>query len=166
MGPSHFLGPRNPFCSTESGSHSWHRDQSPHYPQRRSKFAVSAPFPLAESQFLPSSHQAHRRGERSRVWGPGGLLTLLVNKFLLITHVRDAVACVHVCVCVRTRALSCFSCVQLFVILWTECSPPGSSVHGISQARYLNIAISSSRRHSGLKDRNPVSCLADGFFTM
>ena len=32
--------------------------------------------------------------------------------------------------------LSHFSCVQLFVTLWT-CSPPGSSVHGILQARIL-----------------------------
>ena len=32
--------------------------------------------------------------------------------------------------------LSDFSCVQLFVTLW-RCSPPGSSVHGILQARIL-----------------------------
>ena len=32
--------------------------------------------------------------------------------------------------------LSCFSCVRLFVILWTI-SLPGSSVHGILQARIL-----------------------------
>ena len=32
--------------------------------------------------------------------------------------------------------LSCFSCVLLGVTLWT-CSPPGSSVHGIFQARVL-----------------------------
>ena len=104
--------------------------------------------PLAESLFLPSSHKAYKRGERSRAWGQGGLLILLVNKYLLITHVRDTVACVCVCMCGHTRVLSRFSCVQLFAILWTEFSPPGSSVHGISQARYLNIAISSSRRHS------------------
>ena len=33
--------------------------------------------------------------------------------------------------------LSHFSCVQLFVTLWTVCSPPGSSVYGILQARIL-----------------------------
>ena len=38
--------------------------------------------------------------------------------------------------------LSCFSHVQLFGTLWTvaghmDCSPPGSSVHGILQARIL-----------------------------
>ena len=35
--------------------------------------------------------------------------------------------------------LSCFSCVRLFVILWTV-SLPGSSVHGILQARILEWA--------------------------
>ena len=126
---------------------------NPHTIHRGGPNLLSQPLlPLADSLFLPSSHKAYKRGERSRAWGPGGLLTLLVNKYLLITHVRDTVACmcvcVCVCVCVRTRALSCFSCVQLFAILWTECSPAGSSVHGISQARYLNIAVSASRRHS------------------
>ena len=33
--------------------------------------------------------------------------------------------------------LSHFSRVQLFVTLWTDCSLPGSSVHGILQARML-----------------------------
>ena len=35
-------------------------------------------------------------------------------------------------------------CVGLFVIPWTVCSLPGSSVHGTSQARILEwVAISS-----------------------
>ena len=33
--------------------------------------------------------------------------------------------------------LSHFSCVRLFVIPWTVCSLPGSSVHGVLQARIL-----------------------------
>ena len=38
-----------------------------------------------------------------------------------------------------------------------DCNPPGSSVHGISQARTLKwVAISSSRRSSRPRDRNPV----------
>ena len=49
--------------------------------------------------------------------------------------------CVCVCVCVYTCMLSHFSCVRLFVTLWSltlcDCSPPGSSVHGILQARIL-----------------------------
>ena len=40
------------------------------------------------------------------------------------------------------------------------CSPPGSSVHGISQARILEwVAISSSRESFQLRDRTSVSCV-------
>ena len=64
--------------------------------------------------------------------------------------------------------LSHFSRVQLFVSLCT-CSPPGSTVYGISQARILEwVAIPSSRGSSQHKDRNWViciSCLAGRFFT-
>ena len=39
-------------------------------------------------------------------------------------------------------------------------SPPGSSVHGIFQARILEwVAISSSRRSSQPRDRTCVSCI-------
>ena len=44
-----------------------------------------------------------------------------------------------------------------------NCSPPGSSVHGILQARLLErVAISSSRGSS----RPRVSCIAGGFFAI
>ena len=43
---------------------------------------------------------------------------------------------------------------------------PGSSVHGIFQARILEgIVISSSRGSSWLRNQTCVSCIADGFFT-
>ena len=42
--------------------------------------------------------------------------------------------------------LSCFSSVWLFVTLWTDCSPPGSSVHETLQTRLLEwVAVPSSR---------------------
>ena len=42
-----------------------------------------------------------------------------------------------------------------------DCSPPGSSIHGIFQARILEwIAISFSRGFSWLKKWTPVSCIA------
>ena len=48
----------------------------------------------------------------------------------------------------------------------TDCSPPGSSVHGILQARTLEwVAISFSRGSSRPRDRTQVSCIAGGFFT-
>ena len=47
-----------------------------------------------------------------------------------------------------------------------DCSPPGSSVHGILQARILEwVAISSSRGSSRPRDRTSISALAGGFFT-
>ena len=47
-----------------------------------------------------------------------------------------------------------------------DCSPPGSSVHGILQARILKwFAISSSRGSSQSRDRTCISCLAGRFFT-
>ena len=47
-----------------------------------------------------------------------------------------------------------------------DCSPPGSSVHGILQARILEwVAISFSRGSSRSRDWTWVSCLAGGFFT-
>ena len=49
----------------------------------------------------------------------------------------------------------------------TDCSLPGSSVHGISQARILEcVAISSSRVPSQPRDQTPIACdLAGRLFT-
>ena len=48
-----------------------------------------------------------------------------------------------------------------------DCSLPGSSVHGISQARILEwVAISLSRGSSRSRDQIWVYCLAGGFFTI
>ena len=51
----------------------------------------------------------------------------------------------------------------------TECSPPGSFVHGIFQARLLEwVAMPSSRGSSPSRDGTSVSCIsciARGFFT-
>ena len=49
------------------------------------------------------------------------------------------------------------------------CSPPGSSIHGIFQARIVDwVAVSSSRGLSWLRDRTCVfcvSCIAGSFFS-
>ena len=48
-----------------------------------------------------------------------------------------------------------------------DCSPPGSSVHGISQARIQEwVAISFSRGSSWPRDPTHVSCTASGLFTV
>ena len=47
-----------------------------------------------------------------------------------------------------------------------DCSPPGSSVHGISQARILEwVAIPLSKGSSQPGDQKHVSCTAGRFFT-
>ena len=47
-----------------------------------------------------------------------------------------------------------------------DCRPPGSSVHGISQARLLEwVAISFSRESSQAKDQTHSPALAGRFFT-
>ena len=46
-----------------------------------------------------------------------------------------------------------------------DCSPPGSSVHGVLQVRILEwVAIPFSRGSSQPRVRTHVSCLASGFF--
>ena len=48
-----------------------------------------------------------------------------------------------------------------------DCSPPGSSVHGILQAGILQwVAMPSSRGSSRPRDRTQVSHIAGGFFTV
>ena len=47
-----------------------------------------------------------------------------------------------------------------------NCSPPGSSVHGILQARIQEwVAISFFRGSSQTRDRTHVSCIAGGFLS-
>ena len=67
------------------------------------------------------------------------------------------------CVCIFSRSgLSNSSCP-------TDCSLPGSSVHGIFPARILEqVAISSCRGSSQPRDQTHISCTlctAGGFFT-
>ena len=70
------------------------------------------------------------------------------------------------------RVLSCFSCrVRLFVTLWTLWScGPGSSVHGILQARILEwVAMHSSRGFSQPRHRtciSYVSCIGRQVLTL
>ena len=62
-------------------------------------------------------------------------------------------------------------CVQLLQSCPTlcnlrHCSPPGSSIHGILQARILEwVATPSSRGSSRLRDQTHTFCMAGGFLT-
>ena len=63
------------------------------------------------------------------------------------------------CVCM----CELLSCVQLCDPM--DCSPPGSSVHGISQAKILEWVAMLSRGSSWPSDQTWVSRIANGFFT-
>ena len=71
--------------------------------------------------------------------------------------------CVSVCVCVCVCVTH--ACPALHHLM--DCSPPGSSLHGILQARILEcVAIPFSRGSSQLRDWTLISCIAGGFFTI
>ena len=61
----------------------------------------------------------------------------------------------------------CVSCSVVTLCDPVDCSPPGSSVHRILQARILGwVAIPFSRGPSRPKDGTQVSCIAGRFFTV
>ena len=76
--------------------------------------------------------------------------------------------CVSVCVCMRMQARThtcMLSCSQLSCTM--DCSQPGSSAHGILQARILEwVATRSSKGSSRSRDGTHVFYLAGGFFTI
>ena len=90
----------------------------------------------------------------------------LGNCFFSATIVTDnhtpVYLCLCVCVCVCIFVCSCLvtqSCPTLCDFM--DCSPPGSSVHRIFQARILEwVAISSSRESSRPRDWTCVSCVS------
>ena len=72
-----------------------------------------------------------------------------------VAHAYSGILCVHVCMCSVAQSSLCDP---------VDYSPPGSSVHGVSQARILEwVAISSSKGSNQPKDQTPVSAalLAD-----
>ena len=69
----------------------------------------------------------------------------------------------HICVCMRAKSLQ--SCLTLCNPM--DCSPPGSSVQGILQARILEwVATPFSRGSSWPRDWTEVSGIAGRFFTI
>ena len=98
--------------------------------------------------FQPANPLAHLRLASTNTAQAGSLKTV----------------CVSASMCV-SWSLQSLSRVWLFVIPM-NCSLPGSSVHGILQARILEwIAIPFSSRSSWPSDQTVVSCIACRFFT-
>ena len=89
----------------------------------------------------------------------GHLHSIVRVAFLHLQHISSLTG---VCVCVCARA---HSVAQSYLTLWhpVDCSPPGSTVHEISQARILEwVAIFSSRGSS--RDGTCASCVAGRLF--
>ena len=81
------------------------------------------------------------------------LSPLLTLGKLTLPEVPKVYPMVHVCVCAQSLSHA-WLCDPM------DCSPLGSSVHGIFQARILEwVTICSSRRSSGLRDRTCICCI-------
>ena len=104
---------------------------------------------------LPSSSFGHLYTATPSYWSPGlGLFKAQCLCSLLFIQKLAQYAYVYMLSCVRL-------CDPM------DCSPPGSSVHGILQGGILQwVAIPFSRRSSQLRDWTRVSCIADRFFTI
>ena len=78
----------------------------------------------------------------------------------LLTQLISSVSYIFSLTCVCTQLL------QSCLTLWDHMGSPGSSVHGILQARILEwVAMLSSRRSSWPRDQSHVSCIAGRIFT-
>ena len=92
------------------------------------------------------------------------------NKDELHTSYMDRCVCVCVCVCIHVCVQS-LSHVRLFATnsLLMDCSTPGSSVHGILQARKLEwVAFPSPGNlpNSGVEPTTPASPALTGRFSL
>ena len=87
-------------------------------------------------------------------WGRGWEKGLVIFLFVLKKNKLEFSG--PWCVCVISAAQSC-----LILCGPMDCSPPGSSVHGISQARIMEwVAISYPRKSSWPRDRTLVPCVS------
>ena len=103
---------------------------------------------------MPSTPGGRTRGQRCK-WGSWRC----VEQFLVPPSTLEACTQSAVCVCGQRLQLHPTLCDPM------DCSPPGSSVHGILQARILEWVA--SRGSSQPRDRTRVSCIfcfAGGFF--
>ena len=106
---------------------------------------------------------------------PGDWMALVLEQIFLIisclnfrTWQSEALVCSLFDVCVWFMH-ACMLQPHLTLCNPVDCSPPGSSVHGILQSRILDwVAMPSSKGSSQPRDWNCISwnsCIAGGFFT-
>ena len=108
------------------------------------------------------------------VWASGSIHAWSLNAPCIDSYVKQLVPYfAQTSLCTFSITLNLKSPLSLVTklcpTLWdpTDCSPPGSSVYGILQARVLEwVAISFSRRSSSPRDLIQVSCIAGRLFTI
>ena len=100
---------------------------------------------------LWSSHKVHAAYKGQKWWSKTGLSDSTTGSLSLS--------------CVKVQVLVIRSCLTLCDPM--DCSPPGSSVHGICQARILEwVPIPFSKGSSQPRDQTRVFCIAGRFLTV
>ena len=122
---------------------------------------------LTVEPFLDSSNNLFRMLSYSVAYqwlhSKGRVEDCFSSLYVLYFSIRcSGLLCVCVCVCVCMSTQSCPTLCDPM-----DFSPPGSSVHGVLQARILEwVAISFSRGSSQPRDQTRVSRVAGRFFTI
>ena len=94
-----------------------------------------------------------RRSSWPRGWTQ---VSCIAGRFFMVWATREAQTTTCVCVCVSVCVCESLSCVQLCDPM--DCSPPGSSIKGILQARVLEWVAISLSILTHKKKQNWVSC--------
>ena len=85
---------------------------------------------------------------------------MLYARYHFINLMMSSLAIYFTCTCAKSLQFYPTLCDSV------DCSPPGSSVPGVLQARILEwVAMPCSRGSSWSRDQTHVSCIAGGFFT-
>ena len=93
-------------------------------------------------------------------------------EIIILSEVCQSVSVLLICSFVsffQILHMWCVLAVQSCLTLWDpkDCSPPGSSILGIFQARILEwVAILFSRGSSWPRNRTQISCITGTFFTI
>ena len=134
--------------------------------------SVNPGFFKSQRLFFGSSKATSRKGQTT-VFS----VQVTSNGFLKALLFYWSTEDLHYCVSFRFTA-KWFSFVCVCVCVWVtqscptfcdpiDCSPPGSSVHEILQARILEwVAMPFSRGSSWSRDRTQISCIAGRSFTV
>ena len=122
-----------------------------------SRTLLPPPSPYHPSGSSQCLHGCGRNSYQKLIWTFKNLLEY--SCFTLPCYFLQSESAAHIHYCLVTKP-----CPTLCDPM--DCSLPGSSVHGISQARILEwVAISFSRGSSQLRYQTCISYIAEGFFT-